>query len=652
MTGDYAARAEPLMPSDPRQLGPYRMLGRLGEGGMGTVFLAESPGGRPVAVKMIRPDLAHDPEFRQRFRSEVDRARQVPPFCTAEVIDADPEHTAPYLVVEYVDGPSLSSVVRDRGPLTPANLHGLAIGVATALTAIHGAGVIHRDLKPSNVLLAPGSPKVIDFGIARAVHGTTGLTLTNQFVGTIAYMAPERFGSGAGTTLTPAADVFAWGAVVAYAGTGRTPFASDMPHVMAARILTQPPDLTGLDAPLAELVGHALAKDPGDRPTARDLLDRMLSGGRSQRVDLAAAALARQPALRVAAEEAQAATDQQPVGELATAVVPLDPGPGALAGATPGAQGAGNAPTTRLVAVVGRDGPSAPSAVPAPSPAAAPPAAAREAARHPAAQHPGGGTAATWQATRPSGPDHDPGRRSRLWSRVGISALALTVVVTVALVAGMLSGLIEVPHRATSSPSPAAAGQPSVAPSSAAPAGEVIAQDPLTKENYWHPVDDPTNKATCAFDGALVVTKRAGGPFRCPGLRDTLTDFAASVDVKLLAKGSCAGVWFRFSNEMGYALRVCADGYTVVTHGVGSPTAITVLRTLPFPVALNSKIRVGVTGRGGKFTFYRDGKEAGTMQDTTLGRGRVILGIFQEGPPDSDPFSVSFASVEVRSLGG
>ena len=158
---------------------------------MGSVYLADSPQGRTVALKVIRADLAEEPEFRRRFRSEVARAQEVPSFCTAEVLDADPDHDPPYLVVEYVDGPSLSEVVLDRGPLTPANLYGLAIGVATALAAIHSADVIHRDLKPSNVLLAPGTPKVIDFGIARGAHGTDAETRTDQLIGTVAYMAPE-----------------------------------------------------------------------------------------------------------------------------------------------------------------------------------------------------------------------------------------------------------------------------------------------------------------------------------------------------------------------------------------------------------------------------------------------------------------------------
>jgi len=285
-----------LRPGDPRQLGRYQVVKRLGAGGMGDVFLARDGDGRPVAIKVIRPEFAHDDEFRARFRSEVNRARQVPPFCTAEVLDADPDHATPYLVVEFVDGPSLAEVVAEQGPLEAGSLHSVAVGVATALAAIHGAGVVHRDLKPGNVLFALGNPKVIDFGIARAVEAGTRHTRTDHMVGTVAYMAPERFDTD-NPTVSPAADVFAWGVVVAYAGTGRTPFGADSPAATAAAILTRPPRLAGLPNPLRDLVALTLAKDPKDRPTAHQLLDMLLTAGTAE--------LTHRPELRRAAEAAQ-----------------------------------------------------------------------------------------------------------------------------------------------------------------------------------------------------------------------------------------------------------------------------------------------------------------------------------------------------------
>ncbi|MFI5937668.1 serine/threonine-protein kinase [Actinoplanes sp. NPDC051494] len=270
---------KPLLPGDDTRLGRYDLVGRLGQGGMGTVFLGRDDRGRRVAIKMVRPEFAHDEEFRGRFRSEVTRAQQVPPFSTAEVLDADPDHDPPYLVVEYVDGPSLAAVVGDTGPMSGGALHGVAVGIATALTAIHGAGVIHRDLKPANVLVAMGGIKVIDFGIARPFEATSKHTRTDHMVGTVAYMAPERFDPDGGGRLGPAADVFAWGVVVAFAATGRTPFAADSAPGTAMRILTQPPDLDGVPEPLRELVNRALAKDPVERPTARQLFELLTTSG-------------------------------------------------------------------------------------------------------------------------------------------------------------------------------------------------------------------------------------------------------------------------------------------------------------------------------------------------------------------------------------
>jgi WD40 repeat protein len=266
-----------LRNDDPVLLGGYELLARIGEGGMGTVYLARARDGRRVALKVIKPENSRDAEFRARFRSEVEKARRVPPFCTAEVLDADPDHDTPYLVVEYVDGASLAEVVRDQGPLSAATVHGVAIGVATALVAIHGAGIIHRDLKPANVLFALGTPKVIDFGIAQPTIPTSQHTRPDLVVGTLAYMAPERFDTDRRRPLTPAADVFAWGVVVTYAATGHLPFAGDSPAATAGMILIQPPDLDGLTGGLRDLVASALEKDPARRPTAAELLDLLLT---------------------------------------------------------------------------------------------------------------------------------------------------------------------------------------------------------------------------------------------------------------------------------------------------------------------------------------------------------------------------------------
>jgi predicted Ser/Thr protein kinase len=292
----------PLRPGDPRRLGRYELLGRLGEGGMGAVFLGQADG-RRVAVKIIRPELAADPEFRDRFRGEVRRARQVPPFCTAEVLDADADHELPYLVAELVEGPSLSEIVQDRGPLTGGALHSVAIGVATALVAIHDAGVVHRDLKPANVMFELGLPKVIDFGIAKGVGTTDRHTEPGQVFGTIAYMGPERFDATTSPSVGPATDIFAWGAVITYAATGRTPFAQDAMVLAAAGLPLPGPDLHGLPEPLRDLVAGALVADPDQRPSAHELLDRLLRAGAAGNSQVQASL--RTPELRRAAAAVQ-----------------------------------------------------------------------------------------------------------------------------------------------------------------------------------------------------------------------------------------------------------------------------------------------------------------------------------------------------------
>jgi serine/threonine protein kinase len=255
----------------PERVGPYEILGRLGAGGMGTVFLGRRGGEARVAVKMVRPELARDPAFLRMFRHEVAAARRVVGFCTARVLDADVDGPVPYLVTEYVDGVRLDRAVAGSGGLSATDLEGLAVGMAAALTAIHRAGVVHRDLKPSNVLLSYFGPKVIDFGIARALDGTTAAT--GRLMGTPAWMAPEQFSDG---PTTAAVDVFMWGSLVAYAGTGRQPFGRGTVVELAYRITHEPPDLEGLHGRLRELVEACMDKLPERRPTARTVLLELL----------------------------------------------------------------------------------------------------------------------------------------------------------------------------------------------------------------------------------------------------------------------------------------------------------------------------------------------------------------------------------------
>ncbi|MBW8482386.1 protein kinase domain-containing protein [Actinomadura parmotrematis] len=263
----------PLRPGDPGEIGGYVLSGRLGAGGQGTVFLGHAADGAPVAVKLLHARFDGDGRARARFAREIGAARRVASARTARVLAADAGGPHPYLVAEYIDGPSLAEAVRVRGPLAGGDLAALAAGAAAALAAIHGAGVAHRDLKPSNVLLADGGPRVVDFGIARAADAATAST--SLIMGTPAYMAPEQVG---GAEVGPPADVFAWGATVAYAATGRPPFGCDTVPAVFHRITTAEPDLGGLDGPLRAVVAAALAKDPAARPSAGDLV-RMLRDG-------------------------------------------------------------------------------------------------------------------------------------------------------------------------------------------------------------------------------------------------------------------------------------------------------------------------------------------------------------------------------------
>ncbi|MBB5121424.1 serine/threonine protein kinase [Streptomyces eurocidicus] len=331
---------EDLQADDPRVLGAYRLLGRLGAGGMGRVYLARSDRGRTVAVKLVHQELAGQEEFRRRFRAEVRAARQVGGEWTAPVLDADTEAAVPWVATGYIAGPALRQVVdQDFGPLPERSVRILAAGLARALQAIHAAGVVHRDLKPSNVLITLDGPRVIDFGIARALETVTdgGLTRTGAAVGSPGFMSPEQV---RGARVTPASDVFCLGSVLAYAATGRMPFgtADSGVHALMYRIAEEQPDLTGVPAPLLPLIEACLAKAPEERPSPEEILERTGgAGGKGGPADARSA----EPWLPggLVASLGRQAVQLLDVEEPAARPAPLPPEhpPTAIAGAAPAA---------------------------------------------------------------------------------------------------------------------------------------------------------------------------------------------------------------------------------------------------------------------------------------------------------------------------
>jgi len=589
MSVDTAYRVGPLRRGDPERLGRYRLTGRLGSGGMGVVYLALDRDGGYVAIKLVHASLAYDPEFRLRFRSEVERARQVPSFCTAEVLDADLDHNPPYLVVEYVDGPSLAEVVEDRGPLKAANLHSVAVGVATALTGIHSAGVIHRDLKPENVLLAPGSPKVIDFGIARAFEATSQFTRADQMVGTVAYMAPERFSSRPGTDLTAAADIFAWGCVIGYAGTGQTPFHGDSPPATAARILTQPPHLAGMAEPLRGLVELALAKDPEDRPSARELLDMLLGHREIPRYGPPGGAISEGTAFVDRAELLQPAYDydEHPLR-------PVRAHPGQSSRVRSGARWlavlavllviAGIGTVAAVLGVGGRFGDAlvagqqrgngGSAAGSTDEPAAGPPTAA---------------------PTRTSTPTEPTGGQTIIRGALRVPGLWLDSEIREESANCFTRGVMQ--------------------------AGRVSPGD------YRCVGSDDMDKI----------------------IQD---DFGVEVTTALRNADSCAAIWFHWTfSRGGHVLRLCPDTLSVAADTVNDQRVFGTVK-LAKPIPLQRSTRVHLVVRDSRAEVFRDGKFIGAV-DIPPGepdQGQVLLGISVATRTGSPPYQVTFADLEIRSL--
>ncbi|WP_328473440.1 outer membrane protein assembly factor BamB family protein [Streptomyces sp. NBC_00448] len=403
-----------LEPEDPHQVGRYRIVARIGAGGMGQVYLGRSPGGRPVAVKVVRPELARDGDFRRRFAREVTAARRVNGAFTAGVVDADPDGAPAWLATVYVSGVSLGEAVAEHGPWPAEPVLALGAGLAEALEAIHAAGVVHRDLKPSNVLLAPDGPRVIDFGISSASEASA-LTHTGMTIGTPGFMSPEQL---TGTPVGPAGDVFALGAVLAFTAAGIGPFGTGTPHALHFRAVYEQPDLSALPAEVRDLVAACLAKRPEDRPEVGELL--RLMGTREDRAASDATLLLTEGWMpdavnRFVRERSAAALPRNQGAEPAAAPEPSSPSTGDAPAGHSEAPAAGTTPTPRPTPTVA-DAASAPprgTAVPPAAPdiphaptlhAAAEPPAAPAPALHEALTQPGDRAAPG--LVPPQAPDH------------------------------------------------------------------------------------------------------------------------------------------------------------------------------------------------------------------------------------------------------
>ncbi|MCD9144385.1 WD40 repeat domain-containing serine/threonine protein kinase [Streptomyces albireticuli] len=420
-----------LGPDDPQWVGPYRLDGRLGEGGMGSVFLGTSPGGRKVAVKLIKRELAATPQFRQRFAREVDAARRVGGFHTAQVVDADPGAECPWLVTAFIPGPTLHDVVADDGPLDAAAVLRLGAGLAEGLAAIHKCGLVHRDLKPGNVILAADGPRIIDFGIARAVDASS-LTATGTIIGTYSYMSPEQIRADRAGA---ASDVFSLGSVLAFAATGRGPFDAPTLIEVVQRILGEPPALDGVDdGALRELLLACLAKEPGARPAVDGLAARFAAGADGDGGGGGSAVVGSGPVGPGPARSGPVGSE--PVGA-AAAPGPAGPGP-----AAPGP--AGPRPVDPRVPMTAAGTPAAAPAAAAAAAAAAPPLMTHPptvAARPgPPPTPPGSGPGSTTADAGDSPRTGGLSRRTLLFAGLGTAAAATAVGLPLLLRGGKADG--------------------------------------------------------------------------------------------------------------------------------------------------------------------------------------------------------------------
>jgi hypothetical protein len=385
-----------LRREDPRVVGAFRLHRRLGAGGMGVVYLGADKRGQRVALKVIRPELAEDQEFRSRFAREVSAARRIRGGCTARLVAADLEAERPWFATQYVPGPSLHDKVAEGGTLPAAEVATIGAALAEGLVAVHEAGVVHRDLKPSNILLSPKGPRIIDFGIAWATGAST-LTHVGTAVGSPGFLAPEQV---RGAAVTPATDVFAFGATLAYAATADSPFGQGSSEVMLYRVVHEEPDLTGVPDALAPLVYACLAKDPEERPSTVQLSERLaeiaareargIGAPRREGLPKAAGPRPERPTGRRAEEYAQQHTERRPAGPATGRTGGAPTGGTGGAGGGRGGQGPGAGRTNGGGGGTnGASGGRSASRTPPPRPPAPRSGAGRTPTRTPAGRRPG-----------------------------------------------------------------------------------------------------------------------------------------------------------------------------------------------------------------------------------------------------------------------
>ena len=555
-----AARFLPLDQSDPVEIAGYSLRARLGAGGMGSVYLSFTRGGRPIAIKVVRKEFADDPEFRRRFRQEITVAQRVQGLYTAPVLDADPDAPIPWLATAYIAGPSLNQGVTEHGPFPMLPVFRLLGGVAEGLSAIHGAGLVHRDLKPANVMLAEDGPRVIDFGIAYAADATT-LTTSGAVMGTPAYMAPEQV---SGRPVSAATDVFALAHLVVYAATGHTAFGDGHMSALVYRIAHEPPNLDGCPDSLRDIAQRCLAKNPEERPDLAEVMafSRQMLSGRTMQI-VGASWLPAPVAETLVAYGTSAVPPQQPLQPPATL----------------GVMPAGQAAATRQ---------DAPGARPAPGAQPAPGAPGMPSGGYQATDASGGLAAPVTMPVTALGSTPPPARRRRGLRRPAIAvpaAIALLAVIALgAYLAGHLSGNNAAANtipptastlKATASASLAATASPTASASAATQSPAASASPAATASASGAP--SATASAPAGLPPASSTTYSTSEPFPlCDPTTWLLTNLTVEgtngCTVNMQVTNSSGGYGFGTASKFSTGLALAANNTTTFTGALAGST--------------------------------------------------------------------------------